>query len=198
VSVVSVEHLKKSYGRTVAVADVSFQVEEGEIFGIIGSNGSGKTTSVECLQGLREADSGKISVLGLNPRQHRQQLRALIGSQLQESALPDRMKVWEAIDLFASLASGAVDRHELIDQWGLSEKENAFFSDLSGGQRQRLFVALALVSKPKLVFLDEMTAGLDPAARREAWQLIRGVQQQGTTIVLVTHFMDEAGRFRAR
>jgi ABC-2 type transport system ATP-binding protein len=191
-AVISVEHLRKTYGKTVAVADVSLEVQEGEIFGIVGPNGSGKTTTVECLQGLRIADGGKISVLGSDPRTDRHSLRSLVGSQLQESALPDRIKVWEAVDLFASLAPGRVNPHTLIRQWGLADKENAFFSTLSGGQRQRLFVALALVSSPKVVFLDEMTAGLDPAARREAWQLIRAVQEQGATVVLVTHFMDEA------
>ena len=190
--VVSVEHLRKTYGQTVAVADVSMEVQEGEIYGIVGPNGSGKTTTVECLQGLRVADAGSISVLGLDPREDRQHLRPLVGSQLQESALPDRIKVWEAVDLFASLAPERVNPHALIEQWGLAEKKNAYYANLSGGQRQRLFVALALVSSPKIVFLDEMTAGLDPAARREAWQLIRGVREQGTTVLLVTHFMDEA------
>jgi ABC-2 type transport system ATP-binding protein len=191
-AVISVEHLRKTYGRTVAAADVSFDVHEGEIYGIVGPNGSGKTTTVECLQGLRVPDAGRISVLGLDPRTELHALRPLVGSQLQESALPDRIKVWEAIDLFASLAPGRADVKGLIHQWGLAGKENAFFSDLSGGQRQRLFVALALVSSPKMVFLDEMTAGLDPAARHEAWELIKGVRDHGATVVLVTHFMDEA------
>jgi ABC-2 type transport system ATP-binding protein len=191
-SVIWVEHLRKAYGLTVAAADVSFDVREGEIYGIVGPNGSGKTTTVECLQGIRIADSGRISVLGLDPRTELHALRPLVGSQLQESALPDRIKVWEAIDLFASLAPGRTDTRGLIHQWGLAGKEDAFFSGLSGGQRQRLFVALALVSSPKMVFLDEMTAGLDPAARHEAWELIKDVRDHGATVVLVTHFMDEA------
>ncbi len=191
-SVIQVEHLKKAYGSTIAVADVSFDVAEGEIFGLLGPNGAGKTTTMECLQGLRQPDGGCIRVLGLNPQSEAQALRRLIGSQLQESALPDRIKVWEALDLFASFAPGAVDWRALMEQWGIADKRNAPFFSLSGGQRQRLFVALALVNDPKVVFLDEMTAGLDPAARRVAWDLIRAIRERGTTVVLVTHFMEEA------
>jgi len=190
--VIAVERLRKSYGSKVAVDDVSFHVAEGEIFGLLGPNGAGKTTTVECLQGLRRADGGRLQVLGLDPQTEAQTLRKRIGSQLQESALPDRIKVWEALDLFASFVPGAPDWRTLIDQWGLSEKRNSAFSSLSGGQRQRLFVALALVNNPQVVFLDEMTAGLDPAARRMAWGLIRAIRDRGTTVVLVTHFMDEA------
>jgi ABC-2 type transport system ATP-binding protein len=192
VSAVVVSHLRKTYGPNVAVADVSFEVEEGEIFGIIGPNGSGKTTTVECLQGLREPDAGEMSVFGHNPLHDRRALRTLVGSQLQESALPDRIKVWEALDLFASLSERSGDWRELLQQWGLAEKRNAVFASLSGGQRQRLFVALALVNSPRVVFLDEMTTGLDPAARRVAWDLIRDIRARGATVVLVTHFMDEA------
>ncbi len=189
---ISVRNLRKSYGSLLALEDISFEVEEGEIFGIIGPNGSGKTTTVECLQGLREPDSGEMNVLGLDPRSERGDLRSLIGSQLQESALPDRIRVWEALDLFAALSPKAVDWRVLLSQWGLAEKRNTAFANLSGGQRQRLFVALALVSSPRVVFLDEMTTGLDPAARRLAWDLVKGIREQGTTVVLVTHFMDEA------
>ncbi len=189
---ISVRNLRKSYGSLLALEDVSFEVEEGEIFGIIGPNGSGKTTTIECLRGLREPDSGEMNVLGLDPRHERAELRGLIGSQLQEPALPDRIRVWEALDLFATLSPKAVDWRVLLKQWGLADKRNAAFADLSGGQRQRLFVALALVSSPRLVFLDEMTTGLDPAARRLAWDLVKGIREQGTTVVLVTHFMDEA------
>ncbi len=190
--VIEVEHLKKTYGPTVAVDDVSFNVVEGEIFGLLGPNGAGKTTTVECLQGLRRADEGRLRVLGLDPQSQAGQIRALMGSQLQESALPDRIKVWEALDLFASFTSSAANWANLLQQWGLAEKRNASFASLSGGQRQRLFIALALVNNPKVVFLDEMTAGLDPAARRAAWDLIRAVRDGGATVVLVTHFMDEA------
>jgi ABC-2 type transport system ATP-binding protein len=191
-SVIEVEHLKKTYGSLVAVNDVSFAVSEGEIFGLLGPNGAGKTTTVECVQGLRRSDSGLIRVLGLDPQSEGRALRQLIGSQLQESALPDRIKVWEALDLFASFLPRGLDWRELMEQWGLVEKRNASFSSLSGGQRQRLLVALALVNNPKVVFLDEMTAGLDPAARHVAWDLIRAIRERGATVVLVTHFMDEA------
>lgn len=190
--VISVCELEKRYGDTVAVAGLSFQVARGEIFGLIGPNGSGKTTTVECVQGLRERDGGAIEVLGIDPAGERAKLSPRIGCQLQETALPDRIKVWEALDLFAALAPKAADWHELLEQWGLQEKRNASFASLSGGQRQRLFVALALVNRPEVVFLDEMTTGLDPAARREAWRLIEAIRERGTTVVLVTHFMDEA------
>lgn len=190
--VIQVQNLKKTYGKMTAVEDVSFEVAEGEIFGLLGPNGAGKTTAIECVQGLRHADSGTIRVLGLDPVSQINALRRLIGSQLQEAALPDRIRVWEALDLFASLIPGSVDWRELMKQWGLAEKEKSSFGNLSGGQRQRLFVALALVNRPKVVFLDEMTTGLDPAARHTAWDLIRAIRDQGTTVVLVTHFMDEA------
>ena len=191
---VSVRGLRKSYGATHAVRDVSFDVAPGEILGILGPNGSGKTTTVECLQGLRHADGGEMRVLGLDPRHQVQQLRRRIGSQLQDSALPDRLRVNEAIRLFASVGDGTADVPSLLQAWGLSEKGRSAFGTLSGGQKQRLFIVLALVNSPELVFLDEMTTGLDPAARRETWQLIERVRELGTTVVLVTHFMDEAER----
>jgi ABC-2 type transport system ATP-binding protein len=191
-SVIEVDNLRKRYGDHTAVADVSFQVRQGEIFGLLGRNGAGKTTTVECLQGLRRADGGRVRVLGLDPQRQTQQLRRRMGCQLQEAALPDRLKVWEALDLFASLASQGADWRVLMDQWGLAGKQKASFSSLSGGQRQRLFVALALVNDPEVVFLDELTQGLDPAARRVAWGLIRAIRERGATVVLVTHYMDEA------
>ncbi|HSJ70458.1 MAG TPA: ABC transporter ATP-binding protein [Acidimicrobiia bacterium] len=190
--VVSVHGLGKRYGDFEAVSDVSLEVESGEIFGILGPNGAGKTTTVECLQGLRSYDRGIVSVLGFDPARQVTELSRQIGSQLQESALPDRIKVWEALDLFGSLSPQGPALEELLLDWGLAEKRNARFGSLSGGQQQRLFVALALVNDPKLVFLDEMTTGLDPAARRVAWELIRRIQDRGTTVILVTHFMDEA------
>jgi ABC-2 type transport system ATP-binding protein len=191
-AVIEVRHLQKRYGSFVAVDDVTFSVEDGEIFGILGPNGAGKTTTVECLQGLRRADGGDISVLGHDPRHDAAQIRRQIGSQLQESALPDRIKVWEALRLFSSRVSHGPSWETVLHQWGLDEKRNATFGSLSGGQQQRLFIALALVNAPQLVFLDEMTTGLDPMSRRVTWDLIRQVRQQGTTVVLVTHFMDEA------
>jgi ABC-2 type transport system ATP-binding protein len=192
--VITVEHLRKTYGSLVAVDDVSFDVEEGEIFGVLGPNGAGKTTTVECLQGLRRADGGVLRVLGLDPRTQGRELRGRVGSQLQESALPDRIRVWEALDLFSSLTPGGADWRVLMDQWGLAGKKKASFASLSGGQRQRLFVALALVNNPRVVFLDEMTTGLDPAARRVAWDLVGEIRERGTSVVLVTHLMDEAER----
>jgi ABC-2 type transport system ATP-binding protein len=186
--------LTKRYGATVAVDGVSFEVGRAEIFGVLGRNGAGKTTTVECLQGLRHPDSGQIRVLGLDPRTQPAALRPRIGCQLQESALPARIKVWEALEWFASFCPDRGDWNALIDEWGLAGKRNAHFSDLSGGQRQRLFVALALVNDPEVVFLDEMTTGLDPAARHVAWNLIEAIRDRGTTVVLVTHAMDEAER----
>ena len=191
-AIIDVRNLRKVYGDVVAVEDVSFDVREGEIFGLLGPNGAGKTTSVECIQGLRNPDGGSVRVLGYDPRTQGTTLRRHIGSQLQESALPDRIKVWEALDLFSSVAPGAKDWKVLLRQWGLADKRKASFANLSGGQRQRLFIALALVNNPRVIFLDEMTTGLDPAARHVAWDLIREVREQGTTVVLVTHFMDEA------
>jgi ABC-2 type transport system ATP-binding protein len=191
-SIVEVSHLEKRYGSFVAVADVSFSVEEGEIFGILGPNGAGKTTTVECLQGLRKADGGDIQVLGHDPRHKAMQLRRQIGSQLQESALPDRIKVWEALKLFSSRIPDGPPWETVLEEWGLTEKHDATFGSLSGGQQQRLFVALAVVNAPRLVFLDEMTTGLDPMSRRITWGLIRQIREGGTTVVLVTHFMDEA------
>ncbi|MDO8122463.1 ABC transporter ATP-binding protein [Isoptericola sp. b490] len=191
---VVVHGLRKSYGTVRAVADVSFEVERGEVLGILGPNGSGKTTTVECLQGLRRPDGGDLTVLGLDPRTQVRQLRRLIGSQLQDAALPDRLRVVEAVRLFASVGEGRADVDALLADWGLAAKRSAAFGTLSGGQRQRLFIALALVNRPRLVFLDEMTTGLDPEARREAWRLIARLRELGTTVVLVTHFLDEAER----
>ena len=191
---VTVQELCKRYGSTVAVADVSFEVAEGEIFGLLGPNGSGKTTTVECLQGLRRPDAGTLAVFGHDPRTRTAQVRHLVGSQLQDSALPDRIKVWEALSVFAALGPGGPPWQQLLDEWGLAGHRRTAFGDLSGGQRQRLFIALALVNEPRLVILDEMTTGLDPAARRVAWGLVEEVRRRGTTVLLVTHFMDEAQR----
>ena len=193
-AVIGVRDLRKVYGHLAAVDGVSFEVQRGEIFGLLGSNGAGKTTTVECVQGLRTPTSGTVRVLGQDPRSQLGALRGRIGCQLQESRLPDHLKVWEALDLFAALTPGASDPAVLLEQWGLAEKRDASFVSLSGGQRQRLFIALALVSDPEVVFLDEMTTGLDPAARRVAWELIERIRDRGTTVVLVTHFMDEAER----
>jgi ABC-2 type transport system ATP-binding protein len=195
---IDVSHLQKRYGAKLALSDVSFSVERGEIFAILGPNGAGKTTTVEVLQGLRSADAGAVRVLGLDPQRDRRELRRRIGSQLQASALPDRLKVWEALDLFGSVTPGGRDWPTLLEVWGLAEQRHASFADLSGGQRQRLFVALALLGSPEVVFLDELTQGLDPAARRVAWSLIREIREGGATVVLVTHYMDEAEQLADR
>jgi ABC-2 type transport system ATP-binding protein len=192
--IIQIQHLRKTYGATVAVDDISFDVMPGEIFGIVGPNGAGKTTTVECLVGLRRPTSGQISLLGLNPTRQERQLRQRIGVQLQQAALPEDIKVWEALDLFASFYTHPVDWKPLLETWGLAEKRNARFSSLSGGQKQRLFIALALVNDPEVVFLDEITTGLDPQARHNTWELVEKLREHGKTVVLVTHFMDEAER----
>lgn len=191
---VRIDELRKSYGTTRAVDGIDLTVDEGEILGILGPNGSGKTTTVECAYGLRKADSGHVTVFGLDPQAEPDRVARLVGTQLQDSALPDRIRVWEALHLFATLARQRVDEAAALRRWGLEGKRGASYGSLSGGQRQRLLVALALVTRPRLVFLDEMTTGLDPNARREVWQLVEQVRREGTTVVLVTHFMDEAYR----
>jgi ABC-2 type transport system ATP-binding protein len=193
-AVIEVEHLQKRYGDTVAVEDVSFTVERGEIFGIVGPNGAGKTTTVECIEGLRVADRGQIRVLGLDPRADRAELRQRVGVQLQTSELPERIQVREALRLYASFYRDPVDADELLDRLGLAGKRKARFGQLSGGQRQRLFVALALVGRPEVAVLDELTTGLDPQTRRETWDLVEQIRDRGVTVVLVTHFMAEAER----
>jgi ABC-2 type transport system ATP-binding protein len=190
--VITVEGLRKRYGDFVAVDDVSFQVDEGEIFGILGPNGAGKTTSIECIQGLRSYDGGDVRVLGLDPRTEVVALRQRIGAQLQDSALPGRLTVAEALELFGAFADKPVAADDLIERWRLQGQRSQSFDSLSGGQRQRLFIALAFVNSPEVVFLDELTQGLDPEARRATWDLIREIRAGGTTVVLVTHFMDEA------
>ena len=192
--VIVVDHLAKRYGDLQAVADVSFAVRRGEIFGLLGPNGAGKTTSVECVQGLRTPDAGRVDVLGLDPVHQASALRERIGAQLQESSLPQRLRVGEALALFSSFQGGGPPWRSVMHDWGLEAKEKAAFGSLSGGQRQRLLVALALVNDPQVVFLDEMTTGLDPAARRSTWELVERIRARGTTVVLVTHFMDEAER----
>ncbi|WP_328651996.1 ABC transporter ATP-binding protein [Micromonospora sp. NBC_00330] len=192
--VIEVTHLKKRYGDLVAVDDVSLAVEAGEIFGVLGPNGAGKTTTVECVAGLRVPDGGGVSVLGLDPRRDAAQLRQRVGVQLQESQLPDRLRVAEALELYASFYRNPADPAELIDKLGLGEKRNTAYKKLSGGQKQRLSIALALVGNPEIAILDELTTGLDPQARRDTWGLIEQVRDSGVTIVLVTHFMEEAER----
>jgi ABC-2 type transport system ATP-binding protein len=197
-TIVQVEGLRKVYGdgatATAAVDGLSFEVGEGEIFGMVGPNGAGKTTTIECLEGLRKPDAGTIRVLGVDPQKEGQALCLRVGMQLQQSNLPDRMKVWEALDLYSSFYPHPVDWRVLLSQLGLEDKRDTAFKKLSGGQKQRLFIALALLPDPQLVFLDELTTGLDPQARHAIWDLVREVRARGKTVVLTTHFMEEAER----
>ena len=193
--VIRVSGVRKTYGSTVAVADVSFDVHHGEIFGLIGPNGAGKTTTMECIEGLRTPDRGGISVLGLDPFRQVYKLQDRIGVQLQQAQLQKRIKVWEAVDLWASLyRKKAVDGERLLAQLGLTDKRDAWFMNLSGGQKQRLFIALALINDPEVIFLDELTTGLDPQSRRAIWELVRGIRERGKTVFLTTHLMEEAER----
>jgi len=194
IPVISVSRLGKRYGRTTAVRDVSLEVFEGEIFGLIGPNGAGKTTTMECVEGNRVPDAGTISVLGLDPQRDANALRQRIGVQHQEAQLQKRIKVWEAVDLWASLYPRVVDTDALLDRLGLAAKRDSWFMTLSGGQKQRLFIALALIHEPGVVFLDELTTGLDPQARRAIWALVTGIRDRGTTVFLTTHLMEEAER----
>jgi ABC-2 type transport system ATP-binding protein len=193
-TVISVDDLHVRYGETVAVDGVSLAVRRGEIFGILGPNGAGKTTTVECIGGLRTPVSGTISVLGLDPRSERDAVRERVGIQLQSSELPDKLRVGEALGLFAAFYPDPANPIELMKLLGLTEKRSTRFSNLSGGQRQRLSIALALIGRPQVAILDELTTGLDPQARRETWRLIESVRDSGVTVLLVTHFMEEAER----
>ena len=193
-AVIEVQNMRKRYGDTVAVDGISFTVQQGEIFGILGPNGAGKTTTVECIEGLRTPDSGTISVLGLDPIRDRGELRQRLGAQLQDSELPERLRVGEALELYSSFYARPADWRALMDRLGLSGKRDTRFGKLSGGQKQRLSIALALIGSPRVAVLDELTTGLDPQARRDTWALIEGIRDTGVTILLVTHFMEEAER----
>ena len=197
--VIRVSGIRKTYGRLVAVDEVSFEVNEGEIFGLIGPNGAGKTTTMECVEGVRKPDRGNILVLGLDPFRDVYKVQERIGVQLQQAQLQKRIKVWEAVDLWASLyKKKAVDAERLLEQLGLADKRNAWFMNLSGGQKQRLFIALALINDPEVVFLDELTTGLDPQARRAIWELVRQIRERGKTVFLTTHLMEEAEKLCGR
>jgi ABC-2 type transport system ATP-binding protein len=191
---VEVEHLHKVYGETVAVDDVTLSVAEGEIFGILGPNGAGKTTTVECVIGLRSPDGGSIRVMDADPTTDRERLHAIVGAQLQSSALPAKLRVAEIVALYRSFYRHPADVSDLMGPLGLAEKRHAYYRSLSGGQQQRLSIVLALIGSPQVAVLDEMTTGLDPQARRDTWDLIDGVRDRGVTILLVTHFMEEAQR----
>ncbi len=190
--VVQVEKLKKRYGSVIAVDGVSFSIQEGEIFGLIGPNGAGKTTIIECLEGLRIPDGGTLRVMGLEPVNNVYPLRQKVGIQLQEAALPGRLKVQEICRLFSSFYPHPVPWEPLVEQMGLSTKRQAYVDALSGGQKQRLFIVLALLNDPCLIFLDELTTGLDPQARHVMWELVKGFRDKGKTVLLTTHFMEEA------
>jgi ABC-2 type transport system ATP-binding protein len=193
--VIQVAGCRKTYGTLVALDDVSFDVADGEIFGLIGPNGAGKTTTMECMEGLRRPDRGTISVLGLDPIRDVYALQQRVGVQLQQAQLQKRIKVWEAVDFWASLyRRPRQDGDRLLEQLGLVDKRDAWFMTLSGGQKQRLFIALALINDPDLVFLDELTTGLDPQARRAIWDLVRDIRARGKTVCLTTHLMEEAER----
>ncbi|WHT17700.1 ABC transporter ATP-binding protein [Crossiella sp. CA-258035] len=192
--VIEVANLHKRYREHTAVADVSFTVDRGEIFGIVGPNGAGKTTTVECVTGLRERDGGTVRVLGEDPAHGGLALRAALGVQLQQGRLPDKITVWEALDLYASFYPDPASPDQLIEEWGLRAKRNTAFRKLSGGQQQRLLIALALIGNPEIAVLDELTTGLDPQARRETWELVERIRARGVTVLLVTHFMAEAER----
>jgi ABC-2 type transport system ATP-binding protein len=187
-----IENLQKFYGDIQAVAGISFEVRSGEIFGMVGPNGAGKTTTIECLEGLRQPDSGKIRVLGLDPQRQGYELRQRIGVQLQEGSLPDRLRVGEAMEIFASFYRKSVEWRPLVELLGLADKFKAPFGKLSGGQKQRLLIGLALVNNPELVFLDELTTGLDPQARRAMWDMVKGIRDRAKTVFLTTHYMEEA------
>ena len=189
-----ISRLRKNYGSKAAVDGLSLRVAEGEIFGILGPNGAGKTTTVECAEGLRRPDGGTIRVFGIDPYRDRAAARRLVGAQLQESQLPDKITVAEAVGLYASFYPEPADTEALISRLGLTEKRNARYRKLSGGQKQRVSIALALVGRPRLVVFDELTTGLDPAARRESWRLVTELRDNGVTVLLVTHYADEAER----
>jgi ABC-2 type transport system ATP-binding protein len=192
--VIRVRDLQKRYGSTPVLHGISFAVEAGELFGLLGTNGAGKTTTVEILQGLRGADAGSVSVLGFDPHRSGDRLRRQIGAQLQDAALPDRIRVGEALRTFASLHPEPRPVRELSEEWHLDHLWRRPFEALSGGERQRLFVALALIGRPRLVFLDELTQNLDPVGRRRTWDVVRRIRDSGTTVVLVTHDVEEAER----
>ncbi|CAM5343896.1 ABC transporter ATP-binding protein [Streptomyces purpurascens] len=193
-SVIEVTDLRKAYAGRPAVDGVSFAVEEGEIFGVLGPNGAGKTTTVECVEGLRVPDSGRVRVTGLDPVADHERVAQVLGAQLQESRLQPKLTVREALELYAAFYPRPVDWRPLAERLGLQEKLTTRFAKLSGGQKQRLFIALALIGDPRVVVLDELTTGLDPRARRDTWELIEDIRANGVTVLLVTHFMEEAQR----
>ncbi len=193
-SIVQVDSLKKSYGEVEALRGVSFEIEEGEVFGLLGPNGAGKTTTVEILEGLRSADSGTVRVCGFHPEAGNKEFQRSIGAALQSTALPEKLRVAEALELFAGLFGRPADTDGLLGRFGLEEKRGAFYSQLSGGQKQRLALALSLVHQPRVLFFDEPTAGLDPQVRREIYGIVEELRREKKTILLTTHYIEEAER----
>ena len=193
-AVVHVESLYKSYGAVEALRGISFDVQEGELFGLLGPNGAGKTTTIEILEGMRTCDRGVARVCGLDPQKNARELKHLVGAALQSTALPDKMRVGETLQLFARFYRNPRDPEELLRRFQLVEKRNAFYKHLSGGQKQRLALALALINNPRMIFLDEPTAGLDPQVRREIYDLLEELKQEKKTILLTTHYIEEAER----
>jgi ABC-2 type transport system ATP-binding protein len=191
-AIIEVQDLVKSYGAVEAVRGLTFRVDEGEVFGLLGPNGAGKTSTVEILEGMRTADSGRVSVCGLNPQSAGNAFKKQIGAVLQSTALPEKIQVKEALDLFADFYSEHTDTTALLERFQLTEKKNAFYKELSGGQKQRLALAMALVNNPKVVFLDEPTAGLDPQVRREIYGIIEELRRDKKTVLLTTHYIEEA------
>ncbi len=193
-TVIKVTDIAKRYGDTIAVDGISFEVQEGEIFGLLGPNGAGKTTTMECVEGIRKLDGGTVSVFDLDPIRDAVALSERIGVQLQEAQLQKRIKVGEAVSLWASIYANSVDGNALLEQLGLEGKRDTWFMNLSGGQKQRLFIALSLINNPDVVFLDELTTGLDPQARRTIWDLVLEIKDRDKTVFLTTHLMEEAER----
>lgn len=189
--VIKVEHLKKAYGNNIAISDLSFTVKKGTVFGLLGANGAGKTTAIECILGTRKPDGGKISVLGFDPKSNRKELFEQVGVQFQEANYQENIRVDELCEVTASLYKNPVDYNSLLSEFGIADKAKSLVKELSGGQKQRLFIVLALTPNPRLVFLDELTTGLDARARRDVWKSLSRLKSKGLSILLTSHFMDE-------
>lgn len=189
--IIKVKNLKKTYGNKVVVNNLDFSIDKGEVFGLLGANGAGKSTTIECMLGTKKADKGVVSILGMNPLEKRKDIFEQVGVQFQETNYQDKIRVFELCEEIQSLYKQPNDYKKLLKKFGLFEKMTSLVSDLSGGQRQKLFIILALIPNPKIVFLDELTTGLDPRSRREVWSLLSQLKKEGLTIFLTSHFMDE-------